>query len=309
MIALSLAAAAALDAGLGELRYWHPLVGFGDLAGRVEQRLRRLAAEGSRTAMRRRGVAAVALLLVPLVAMTWALVQLPYLGQPLAVALLYLALGNRSLAQHGTAVRQALQRQKLSEARRALAYIVSRDTRELDAEGVARGTVESVLENGNDAVFGALFWFVVAGAPGVVCYRLANTLDAMWGYRNARYRDFGWAAARLDDLLNYLPARLTVLTYAALGHSLAALRCAFRQGRYWKSPNAGPVMAAGAGALGVSLGGAAVYHGHKEVRPSLGIGTAPGAADIGRAVALVNRGMMLWIVCVAAVEAAISFSI
>ncbi|MGH6631228.1 MAG: cobalamin biosynthesis protein, partial [Burkholderiales bacterium] len=153
----------------------------------------------------------------------------------------------------------------------------------------------SVLENGNDAIFGAIFWFVAAGAPGVVFYRLGNTLDAMWGYRNARYLRFGWCAARLDDLLNILPARLTALSYALLGHFRPAIRCWRVQGAAWKSPNAGPVIAAGAGSLGVVLGGAAVYHGTTQMRPLLGEGQAPDADQIDRALHLIRRVLMLWL--------------
>jgi adenosylcobinamide-phosphate synthase len=159
-----------------------------------------------------------------------------------------------------------------------------------------------VLENGNDAVFGALCWFALAGAPGVIVYRLANTLDARWGYRNPRYRDFGWAAARLDDVLNYLPARLTALTYAHLGKPLRALECWWRQAGAWESPNAGPVMAAGAGALGVRLGGPACYAGQWRARPPLGNETAPQLADIEGGLRLIRQGVAIWLAVLAAWE-------
>ena len=176
--------------------------------------------------------------------------------------------------------------------------MVSRDSAALD---ITRAATESVLENGNDGVFGALFWFVMAGAPGAVLYRLANTLDAMWGYRTERYLHFGWAAARLDDVLSYLPARLTALTYALLGSARQGLACWRSQARAWDSPNAGPVMAAGAGVLGVVIGGPARYAGEWHDRPILGVGNVPTLDDIERALRLVRRGVGLWLVVLLAI--------
>jgi adenosylcobinamide-phosphate synthase len=203
------------------------------------------------------------------------------------------AIGHRSLYQHAQAVADALKRHDEGQARQLAARMVSRDPDSLE---IPKATTESVLENGNDALFGALFWFVVAGAPGCLVYRLANTLDAMWGYRSARYRDFGWAAARLDDLLNMIPARLTALSYALTGHTGSALHCWRTQTTAWESPNAGPVMAAGAGALTITLGGPACYHGEWHQRPRLGKGSPPGAEDISRALHLVSASLVLWLI-------------
>jgi adenosylcobinamide-phosphate synthase len=227
---------------------------------------------------------------------------LPALHYWVAVAALYFALGHQSLRQHAQRVHKALQAGNLDEARMQVSYMVSRDTAKMDARAVAAATVESVLENGNDAVFGALFWFMVAGAPGVLLFRLSNTLDAMWGYRTSRYLYFGWAAARFDDVLNFVPARLTALTYALIGSTRSALHCWRVQAPHWESPNAGPVMAAGAGALGVWLGGGAYYHGEWEERPPLGLGAPPDAGSIRAALRLVRSGVVLWLLLVLAGE-------
>jgi adenosylcobinamide-phosphate synthase len=160
---------------------------------------------------------------------------------------------------------------------------------------VAKACVESTLENGNDAVFGVLFWFALFGGAGAVLFRLSNTLDAMWGYKTGRFLRFGWAAARIDDLLNYVPARLTAISYALLGQTRVALACWRRQAPTWESPNAGPVMSAGAGSLGLALGGPAIYHGQIEERPSLGEGLPARREDIPRALSLVRRGIALWL--------------
>lgn len=281
------ALAVLLDRLFGEVPRGHPLVGFGWLAGRIEGAFNRPS--GAHHARRFAGIVAVLILVGLPAVLLGTTVQ-----HPLAQALvLYFTLGWRSLGEHAGAVQAPLDVGDLPTARKAVARMVSRDCAQLDAGEVAAATVESVLENGNDAVFGALFWFAVAGAPGALAYRLANTLDAMWGYRNERFARFGWAAARLDDLLNLIPARLTALAYALCGDTRRALDDWRTQARAWKSPNAGPVMAAGAGALGVQLGGPARYHGAAQWRPPLGHGRAPTAADIGRARALVDRALAL----------------
>lgn len=291
---LMILAAVLLDRLLGEPRRFHPLVGFGNLARRVESLLYG-AADAAPGVRYLRGIVSVCVLLIPLVALAAVMQQSAIFGTLFSIALLYFAIAPRSLREHAERVADAFSAGDLPDARRQVSLMVSRDTGQLDESGVARATVESVLENGSDAVFGALFWFVVAGAPGALLYRLSNTLDAMWGYRDARYYHFGWAAARLDDVLNFIPARLTALTYALLGNTRVALHCWRQQAHAWDSPNAGPVMASGAGSLMVRLGGAANYHGVSEMRPVLGAGNAAQATDIARAVALVQHGVWLWL--------------
>ena len=288
-----LLAALAVDLCLGEPRRAHPLVAFGRLAERLQQRFNPGGA-----GWRSHGVSAWALAVLPLTLASAALVQLPVIGVWLEIFLLYLAIGQRSLLEHGQAVASALRLGDLTAARAAVARMVSRDTASLDEQGVARAACESVLENGNDALFATLFWFCLLGAPGAVLYRLANTLDAMWGYRTAELERFGWAAARIDDLLNYLPARLVAFRYALLGTTWRALRCWQLQAGEHDSPNAGPVMAAGAGALNLALGGPARYHGVWQMRPLLGEGQAPRARDIERCNNLVVATCLFWLLLI-----------
>lgn len=317
MVALLTLLAVLLDAVLGEPAHWHPLVGFGQWAYFLERRLNgRTEGESSGprshplvptqpqpTLLRLYGVFAVVVAVLPWVLLVCFAAKLPpRLQYPIAVGALYFVLGHQSLRQHASRVHWALTAGDLDTARRNVGLMVSRDTGKMDSQAVAVATVESILENGNDAVFGALFWFLVAGAPGALMYRLANTLDAMWGYRTSRYLYFGWAAARLDDVLNFVPARLTALTYALVGSTGTALRCWRLQASAWESPNAGPVMAAGAGALGLGLGGGAYYQGHWEERPRLGIGPPPDASSIPAALRLVRFGVVLWLLATIAVE-------
>ncbi|MEQ5833864.1 adenosylcobinamide-phosphate synthase CbiB [Marinobacter sp. NFXS9] len=281
-----------LDHWLGEPRRWHPLVAYGRWVSRVEQALNR--APGSIS----NGVAGVLILTVPITGFAWLVTAVT--PEPLLlileVVVLWLAMSLRGLAEHGQAVAVELEKGDLPAAREAVGRIVSRKTEALDDTGVATAATESMLENGADAVFASLFWYLVAGLPGVVLHRMVNTLDAMWGYRNERFNRFGRCAARLDDVMNVIPARLTALTYALVGQTRRAWLFWQAQGRSWESPNAGPVMAAGAGALGVSLGGAAPYSEGLRQRPVLGDGPAATADSIRASIRLVYRGVALWLI-------------
>ncbi len=296
---LSVAAAFILDWLFAEPKKHHPLVMFGNFAIAIEERLNKPDAQ------RWQGVVALLIAVLPILLLvcwldSW-LTNFSSVYWVFASFMLYLALGWQSLLRHAVAVGKPLQLRRLDQARAAVAMLVSRETADLDAGQVAKAATESVLENGADAIFSALFWFLIAGVPGVVAYRLTNTLDAMWGYKNPRFVKFGWAAARLDDVLNFVPARLTALSYALMGDTRTALRCWRQQAGSWKSPNAGPVMAAGAGALNVVLGGAARYHGQLQNRPPLGPEdsakgkTGASAATINQACSLLNRAIVLWL--------------
>ncbi|MCM5703638.1 adenosylcobinamide-phosphate synthase CbiB [Larsenimonas salina] len=295
MLFIVLSLALLLDHTFGEPRHYHPLVGLGRIIDWVEARYYR----PSRIA----GLIALSVVVLPLLIVSlWLELVLSDRTSTYAVVsiiTLYVAIGWRSLKEHARRVAAPLRRGELDLARTRLGLMVSRDTEAMTPSQVASATTESVLENGSDAIFAVIFWFMVAGLPGVVIYRVVNTLDAMWGYKSKRYLHFGWAAARLDDVLNWVPARLVVISYGLATRSWwrfrQALSCARTQGRHWKSPNAGPVMAAGAGALNVVLGGDAIYHGKRQARPELGAGDAPAAGTIVAACRLINRTVIVWL--------------
>ncbi len=281
-----------LDWYLGEPKRYHPLVGFGFLAHKLEAYLypKHISSAHQQLIL---GGLAVIILLLPLTVLTATIASIDHINIVFSIVVLTLCIGHKSLHEHTRPIAHALQSGNHQQARYLTSRIVSRDPATLN---IPRATIESILENGSDSVFAALFWFLIGGAPAVICYRLSNTLDAMWGYRTDHYLYFGRVAARLDDMLNYIPARLTALSYALLGHSTHAIKCWWQQARHWDSPNAGPVMAAGAGALNITLGGPSQYHQHWHQRIILGCGFEPEAQDIERALQLVRRSLILWLV-------------
>jgi adenosylcobinamide-phosphate synthase len=203
----------------------------------------------------------------------------------------WLVLGGRSLAVQGAAIGRELDAGAVTRARERLPSLCGRDPRELDANALARAAVEALAENTSDAVVAPLIWGAVAGVPGLLGYRAVNTLDAMVGYRSPRYRRFGWAAARLDDMVNLAPARLaaalTVVGAPVVGGSSRGAWSAWRRdAAAHPSPNAGQVAAAFAGALEIRLGGRTVYRHGVEERPVLGDGRMPDAGHVTRAVEL-----------------------
>ena len=279
-----LAAGLLLDALVGDPRRAHPVAAFGSAAAAVERRAyrdSRAAGLGYATGL----TGTTVLLGAAALAATS--------GSPVARLLLTAAatwavVGGTSLRREAAALADRLEAGDLDAARRQVRALCGRDPASLDGAALARAAVESVAENTSDAVVGPLVWGVVGGVPGLLGYRAVNTLDAMVGHRSPRYARFGWAAARADDAANLVPARLTAALTVALapvveGSPRRALHAWRRDGRKHPSPNAGPVEAAFAGALGRTLGGRLSYAGRVEDRPLLGDGPAPEAADIARA--------------------------
>ena len=277
---LGLLAGYAADRLFGDLRRGHPVAGFGSLAQRLEDRIH--------ADSRARGILHNVLLVGGAGALGIAAERLA--GRPAARFVLtalatWTVLGGRSLEREADAVHALLNAGDLPGARLRLTHLVGRDTAELDAAEVSRAVIESVAENTSDAVVAPLVWGAVAGVPGLLGYRAANTLDAMVGHHNARYERFGWASARLDDLLNLPGSRLNGLLTLAVRPSRAqhAWRAWRRDAAGHPSPNAGVAEATFAGSLGVRLGGRNVYYGGRvEDRPTMGEGRAASPSDIPR---------------------------
>nr|WP_249010715.1 adenosylcobinamide-phosphate synthase CbiB [Conexibacter sp. DBS9H8] len=302
MGATALVAGYTADIIFGDPRRGHPVAGFGTVAGHLERAFY--------APTRARG-ALLTGTLIGAAAGVGALVADLLPGAGGAAVVLWATLGGRTLCREAAAVEARLAAGDLPGARTRLRSLCGRDTGDLDATAIRAAVIESLAENTSDAVVGALVWAALTGPAGAGAYRAANTLDAMWGHHSDRYEQFGWAPARLDDLLNWVPARVTAALVCrfsafpalpgvpALPGGRASCRAAVRRdAAAHPSPNAGVVEAAFAGALGVTLGGPLSYAGVLEARPRLGDGRAPEAADVTRALRLSARvGAAATVVC------------
>lgn len=294
--AATMTVALALDACLGwpawlYARIGHPVVWIGALVAALDRRLNRGRHVGA-------GVVTVTIVLAVVLLPTWLIAsKLPSetAGVLLGGVLAWPFLAVRSMYDHVAAVAQPLEAGDLPGARDAVAMIVGRDPARLDQAGVARAALESLAENTSDGIVAPLFWGVVAGLPGIAAYKAINTMDSMIGHRNDRYEAFGKAAARLDDLMNLVPARLTALLFAlASGHPTRPLAVMRRDAGLHRSPNAGWPEAAMAGALNVRLSGPRIYGDRIAEEPWINGGAPdPTPVDLGRGLALYRRTMLL----------------
>jgi adenosylcobinamide-phosphate synthase len=300
--AAGLALGAAADLLLADPGRRHPVAGFGATAAALERRVWR----DSRPVGTGYALALTGAVIGLGAALDLGTRRLPAARVLVTAAATWTVLGGTSLGRTAAAMHSALDTDDVLAARAVLPSLAGRDPSGLAEPELARATVESVAENTADAAVAPLFWGAVAGVPGLLGYRAVNTLDAMVGHRSPRYTRFGWAAARLDDVANWLPARITAaLTVAcapaAGGSAAGAWRAWMRDGAAHPSPNAGRCEAALAGALDLRLGGRNVYGSRVEDRPALGDGRPPGYDDIPRAVRLSRA---VW--CAAAVLAVVA---
>ena len=286
-LAGGIVAGVAADALLGDPRRGHPVAIFGRAAQAAQDRVY--------ADSRLRGLVYTVGCVLPVIAAGAMADQLsrrrPWARLGLTATTAWAVTGSASLASEAERIRAALSAGDLPAARAALPSLCGRDPGLLGQAELVRAVIESVAENTSDGAVGPVLWGAVGGLPGLAAYRAVNTLDSMVGYRSRRYARFGWASARLDDIVNWGPARLTgLLTVAcaplAGGSPAAAWRAMRTYGPRHPSPNAGRCEAAFAGALGIRLGGTSAYGGVAEHRPCLGGGRAPGTADISRAIRL-----------------------
>ncbi|WP_295965768.1 adenosylcobinamide-phosphate synthase CbiB [uncultured Bartonella sp.] len=227
------------------------------------------------------------------------LLQLGLAGIIIEALVASILLAQKSLVDHVGKVEKAFKQGSLVEARGAVSLIVGRETKNLDESAVCRAAIESLAENSSDGVVAPVFWYLILGLPGLFCYKLVNTADSMIGYKNERFKDFGWASARLDDVVNFIPARLTafivILTCRLFINRNAAekaLEVVKKDARHHHSPNAGFPECAFAGALDVKLLGPRIYSGEAVDEPfQNGSGKMAGPDDIDRAIRLFNRSM------------------
>ena len=271
----------------------HPVTLLGTMIETGERRLNRPDRSG-----RHRKVAGIATLIATTGVAALAGAAASRLPGPARVLAATVGLAQRSLHDHVAAVAQALEADDLPAARIAVRKIVGRDTANLDEAGVAAAAIESLAESFNDGVVAPAFWLAVAGLPGLYAYKAVNTADSLIGHREPRWKDFGWAAARTDDVMNLAPARLAGALMAAAGGG--GWRIMLRDAHHHASPNAGWPEAAMAGALGVRLGGPVAYEGVLTARPTFGDGQPPTRADLRRALAIYVRACgLLWAVVAA----------
>ncbi|GGP71573.1 cobalamin biosynthesis protein [Streptomyces calvus] len=275
------------DLLLGDPRRGHPVAAFGRAAAAVERVLWRdhRGAGAVHTAVCVGGAVALGGLAARCVRSS------PAASVAMTAVATWAVVGGTSLAREARTIGRALEAGDVDAARERLPHLCGRDPQALDADGIARAVVESVAENTSDAVVGALVWGAVAGVPGLLGFRAVNTLDAMVGHKSPRHLRYGWASARLDDVAGWPGARLTAVLAALSGPDpLGAVRAWRADAAKHPSPNAGPVEASFAGALGVRLGGTLSYGGRVEHRPVLnGGGRAVAVSDIDRAVRLSRR--------------------
>jgi adenosylcobinamide-phosphate synthase len=303
---LLLAAGLAIDAWLGDMpvmfsRVPHPIVLAGRAVAFFDRRLNReIRSEGSR---RFRGVVTVIVLVGLAAGIGLAIHQAcrgSFPGAAVEVLVVAVLVAQRSLYEHVADVAEALDRNGLTVGRDAVRHIVGRDPMSLDAHGVARAAIESLAENFSDGVVAPVFWYLLLGLPGLFAYKMANTLDSMIGHKTPHYRSFGWAAARFDDLVNLLPARISGLLiagaalFAEKGRPGRALAIMLRDAGKHRSPNAGWPEGAMAGALGLALAGPRHYAEGAVIDSWIGEGTARAATlDIARALNLYKLACLL----------------